>query len=53
MDKQLVKFSKFLSLVLRHDPGRIGLVLDEGGWADIEELLTKAKANGHTIRGTS
>lgn len=36
---QLVKRSKFLSLILRHDPGQIGLQLDESGWADVDELL--------------
>ncbi len=31
--------SKFLSLVLRHDPGAAGVHLDEHGWVDIGELL--------------
>ena len=35
--------SKFLSLILRHNPGKIGLELDANGWADIEELITLAK----------
>ncbi|MFC4667645.1 RNA 2'-phosphotransferase [Seohaeicola nanhaiensis] len=29
------RLSKVLSLILRHDPGRIGLSLDAGGWARI------------------
>lgn len=37
----LIRKSKFLSLILRHNPGKIGLALDEHGWADIEELLLK------------
>lgn len=37
-----IKLSKFLSLVLRHQPDSIGLILDEGGWADINELIDKA-----------
>jgi len=41
MKKELIKKSKFLSLILRHDPGRVGLCLDDNGWADIEELLNK------------
>lgn len=41
MRKELVKVSKFLSLVLRHKPEEIGLVLDENGWADVMELLSK------------
>ena len=39
MDKRLAKISKFLSLVLRHQSGKIGLNLDEGGWANVDELL--------------
>lgn len=31
--------SKFLSLVLRHEPERIGIVLDEAGWVSVDELL--------------
>ncbi|MFU0243336.1 RNA 2'-phosphotransferase, partial [Streptomyces scabiei] len=30
-----VKVSKYLSKHLRHQPERIGLTLDEGGWAEI------------------
>jgi RNA:NAD 2'-phosphotransferase (TPT1/KptA family) len=33
MRKSLVGKSKFLSLVLRHDPGVIGLALNKTGWA--------------------
>lgn len=32
------RISKFLSLILRHQPETIGLKLDENGWADVEEL---------------
>ncbi|MEW7291740.1 RNA 2'-phosphotransferase [Aquimarina sp. 2304DJ70-9] len=35
--------SKFLSLILRHDPVKIGLQLDENGWADVNELLNKTQ----------
>jgi putative RNA 2'-phosphotransferase len=41
-----VRASKFLALVLRHDPERIGLVLDDGGWADVDELLAAAARHG-------
>ena len=34
-----VQTSKFLSRILRHDPGMVGMELDEHGWADVEELL--------------
>ena len=35
------KFSKFLSLILRHNPGKIGLQLDQQGWANVQELIEK------------
>lgn len=38
--------SKFLSLVLRHAPERIGIVLDAQGWTDIDALIAKANAAG-------
>ena len=43
MSKNIVKTSKFLSLVLRHKPEIIGLRLDKNGWANVEELLVKAR----------
>jgi putative RNA 2'-phosphotransferase len=46
MDRQLVKVSRFLSLVLRHQPGKIGLTLDTQGWADVDELLAQANQHG-------
>ncbi|KRP92715.1 MULTISPECIES: RNA 2'-phosphotransferase [Bradyrhizobium] len=40
------QLSKFLSLVLRHQPETIGLVLDSHGWASIDDLIAKANAAG-------
>lgn len=40
-EKENIKISKFLSLVLRHKPETIGLTLDENGWAKVEELIDK------------
>lgn len=34
-----VKLSKFLALILRHQPERFGLRLDEEGWASLSEVL--------------
>lgn len=42
MDQTLVRYSKFLSTVLRHKPQRIGLTLDANGWANVDELLACA-----------
>ncbi|WP_223494102.1 RNA 2'-phosphotransferase [Stenotrophomonas indicatrix] len=41
--------SKFLSLVLRHEPGKIGLNLDGQGWANVDELLQKLHAHGQVL----
>ncbi len=46
MQKSFVKISKFLSFVLRHNPDKIGLHLDPGGWAQVDELLAAAKESG-------
>src|SRR3569623_1588140 len=44
-----IKISKFLSLVLRHDPARIGITLDSAGWTDVDALLAAAAAHGVSI----
>jgi putative RNA 2'-phosphotransferase len=41
------KISKFLSLILRHNPDMIGLPLDENGWADVEDLLARSARHGN------
>jgi putative RNA 2'-phosphotransferase len=48
-DKKLTTISKFLSLVLRHQPQRIGLVPDAAGWVAVAELLEKAARAGRAI----
>jgi putative RNA 2'-phosphotransferase len=45
-EKQLKGYSKFLSYVLRHNPGQIGLELDKNGWANVEELLHRCQVVG-------
>lgn len=45
----LTKTSKFLSLVLRHEPEAIGLTLDANGWADLDELVRLANADGKPV----
>ncbi|GGM08819.1 RNA 2'-phosphotransferase [Dactylosporangium sucinum] len=40
MDRnQMVKVSKRMSKVLRHDPARVGLTLDPAGWVPVPEFL--------------
>jgi putative RNA 2'-phosphotransferase len=41
--------SKFLSLILRHQPELIGLKLDTNGWADVDTLLALASARHKRI----
>jgi putative RNA 2'-phosphotransferase len=45
-DKETIRTSKFLSLVLRHEPERVGLKLGEAGWVGVDELLQAVNANG-------
>ncbi len=47
--KRQIKISKFLSYVLRHHPGSIGIELDKHGWADVSELLKGAERSGFII----
>jgi RNA:NAD 2'-phosphotransferase (TPT1/KptA family) len=49
MTKDLIRMSKFLSLVLRHKPEAAGVTLDENGWINISTLLAGCRANGHAI----
>ena len=48
-EKELVKISRFLSLVLRHQPDLIGIQLDENGWTDIDALLERSNRHGISI----
>jgi putative RNA 2'-phosphotransferase len=46
-EKDTVRVSRFLSLILRHEPEKVGLRLDEAGWVDVDELLRAV--NGHAM----
>lgn len=43
---ELLRFEKFLTLVLRDDPGAIDLRLDQDGWADVDQLVDGANHYG-------
>ncbi|MFF7634532.1 RNA 2'-phosphotransferase [Kitasatospora sp. NPDC008050] len=45
-EKRTVKTSKRLSRILRHDPGSVGLALEEGGWVAVDALLTALARHG-------
>lgn len=48
-EQERIAASKFLSLVLRHRPDKIGLQLDEEGWGSVDELLKGCRAKGKSI----
>jgi putative RNA 2'-phosphotransferase len=48
-DKRLVKVSKYLSKHLRHEPERLGLTLQPGGWVGVDELLAACAANRFAV----
>ena len=48
-EKDKTRTSRFLSLVLRHQPAAAGVTLDEGGWAEVELLLRGCSEHGHPL----
>lgn len=47
--KDRVRTSKFLTLVLRHQPQAIGITLDAQGWVEVSELLAQAHKFGRRL----
>jgi len=45
-DREIKRNSKFLSLVLRHQPETIGIALDATGWVDVDVLLAALARHG-------
>jgi len=48
-DKETVRASKFLSLILRHEPERVGLKLGDAGWVGVDELLKAVNSHGVSL----
>ena len=48
-ERRMVRISKYLARHLRHDPQRIGLTLDPGGWVEVDALLRAAAEHGFLI----
>lgn len=44
--KRTKNTSKFISLILRHKPGNVGISLDEHGWANVQELIDGVNRSG-------
>ena len=49
MKDRSIKVSKFLSLVLRHQPETIGITLSAEGWVRVTDLLTAMEAHGYSL----
>ena len=49
MSTQPKSISKFLSLVLRHQPGAVGLTLDQHGWVPVDDLLKALGDSGKPL----
>lgn len=45
-DSKKKRIGKYISLILRHSPEKIGLALDDSGWASVDELLAGLSQNG-------
>lgn len=43
------RISKFLSLVLRHNPELIDVILDFNGWTNLDELIVKSQSKLPTL----
>lgn len=41
--------SRYLSYLLRHNPGAVGVTLDHAGWVDVDTLLAATAAHGRSI----
>ena len=48
-EKETVRTSKFLSLILRHEPERVGLKLGDAGWVGVDELLKAVNSHGVSL----
>ena len=49
-DRRAKNTSKFISLILRHNPQVVGITLDEHGWADVKELIAGInRTEGHHL----
>src|SRR4051812_23075835 len=48
-EKETIRMSKFLSLILRHEPDRVGLKLGDAGWVGVNELLKAVNSQGVSL----
>lgn len=48
-EKETTRLSKLLSYILRHKPEEYGIVLDENGYTNVDELINKLNAHNENI----
>ncbi len=48
-EKRKTKISKFLSLILRHQPEAVGLSLEDNGWISVEKLIKACADYGNSF----
>lgn len=44
----LIRISRYISMILRHQPQKIGITLDKHGWARVDELI-EGVSRTHTL----
>ena len=49
LTKEETRYSKFLALVLRHEPSAANVELDKNGWADVKKLMAGFHGAGKPI----
>jgi putative RNA 2'-phosphotransferase len=47
--QKIVRISKSMSRSLRHQPERLGITLEPGGWVRVDDLLSAMKTTGLTL----
>jgi putative RNA 2'-phosphotransferase len=48
-ESRRIRISKYISKHLRHQPDRLGLILEEGGWILVDRFLDAAKAGNFPL----
>jgi putative RNA 2'-phosphotransferase len=48
-EKRKTSTSKFLSLILRHQPEQYGLKLEPNGWTQVDDVIKSCSAHGHPL----
>jgi len=49
MAEEYKRLSKFLCVVLRHNPSAAGVEVNEHGWAKVDELIERVRSTGREI----